>query len=211
MDKALLADNRTLSTIATLVEKDQLDRSGRNPEWEQLNAFDFFRRTTVFYIHDRQLLRAYFVSSLHMYKSSHQAYTMHVLMDDSTNPDRNYTLKMKHVRMKLHWHHFKQSIVASLDWYNLDLVDAFNVKYDLSLQNESLFNGKLTFKLFIRDEETQLVTRHPLYVQIKKQRSPRKSGSLLCTYCYFYGNADSKANYLTVWHRLFFLLLYTHS
>ena len=114
----------------------------------------------------RGSFRAYFVSSLHMYKSSHQAYTMHVLMDDSTNPDRNYTLKMKHVRMKLHWHHFKQSIVASLDWYNLDLVDAFNVKYDLSLQNESLFNGKLTFKLFIRDEETQLVTRHPLYVSI---------------------------------------------
>ncbi len=34
----------------------------RNPEWEQLNKYDFFRRSMAYYFMDRQLLRVYFTT-----------------------------------------------------------------------------------------------------------------------------------------------------
>ncbi len=162
----------------------------RNPEWEQLNKYDFFRRTAIFYIRDRRLLRAYFVSMLHMYKNTNQSYSLYLTLGQ-------YSLHLPHVHMKLHWHFHKQSIVASLNWHDLNLVKALNAKFSLNLTEQVLRQNK-HLSLSIRDEVTNLTTHHALYVQIKRQQSRRKSGSMLCTYCYFYGDSNSRQNFLQV-------------
>ena len=167
----------------------------RNAEWEQLNKHMFFRRTAAFYVHDKHLLRAYYLTRVGT--NPNLTYTLNLIVQMDAGK-RHYAIGTKHVKMKKHWLDFGAYLFASLNWEGLDLIAELNTNFNLRLSDDDLFSAKSSMKigLLVRDEQANLTTHHPIDVQLKRQRNTEKSGSVLCTFCYFYGDSQTRDNYL---------------
>ena len=63
-------------------------------------------------------------------------------------------------------------------------------------EGDMAISDQLRIRLFVVDKTKNLRTQHPLEVRIKSAtQQTKRRGSMLCTYCYFFGEADNIDHY----------------
>ena len=188
----------TTTTTTTTTADFVIDESGklRNPEWEQLNKYDFFRRSMAYFFVERSLLRVYFVT-MEKYFLDDKSNTTYAVELRLKYADQVYTLNLPHtVRL---FHDVRGQLeLDSLNVEGLDLMRELNAQHQsLNLTNTTLFLANVKLKMFVHDTKHNLSTHHSIDVRINhnSRMSTSKRGSLLCTYCYFYGNSTLREHY----------------
>jgi hypothetical protein len=147
-----------------------IDTKPRNPEWEQINKFTFFRRNSSFYFSDMSMLRIFYVTSKDYIK---YIYTAKLLVFDKLNQS---------LLSELHFSNNSYRIHEESHLYQL---------ISLTINNISLFNydvDRIELKLFLIDlnNNISLMTHYPIDVKISKWIDKDKSGSIACSSSYFY-------------------------
>ena len=142
----------------------------RNSEWEQLNKYTFFRRSTANYFIDAELLRIYFITHSEI---KHYNYSVELFVYEY--PDKLlYKIYISNCTTKIH-----------------DRQHKYILKYlDIKSLNLAYYDSFRTYmKLFIIDETSvslKLRTRDPIDVKYKYAYNQNRSGSIICSTCFYY-------------------------
>jgi len=147
----------------------------RNEVWEQMNHYVFFKRTSSYYIIEKSLLKAYFISK------------------DTYNGSIDVILQIQYLDQS-----FSRTFVAnnvqyeekeSRSDYRLKLL---TFKFNL-LETFGLDDYKMISNMFVyfRDgNNTNYSTQYPLKVTIKRLQTEVKSGSIICSKCFYFQNTN---------------------
>ena len=183
-------------TLPNMVSDFIIDEPGslRNPEWEQLNKDEFYRRSMAYYFVEKSLLRVYSLSRnpWHRDFDNRSAIFQIKLVIQQSNGER-YLIKLNNVTCLYHDNRYEYDL-ASLN-ANLSLVEMLNEKFGLNLPLNNSVVESLRIKLFVQDMVRNITTKHSMDVKTRIQSKP-KYGSMLCTYCYFYGESETFDNHI---------------
>ena len=142
----------------------------RNPEWEQINKFTFFRRNSSFYFSDISMLRIFYVTSKDFIN---YIYTVQLLVFDKYTQSLLSYLTFSNNSYRIHEESHMYQLIS------------------LTINNISLFSydiDRIELKLTINDpNNSEKLTKHyPIDVKISQWIAKNKSGSMACSSCYFY-------------------------
>jgi hypothetical protein len=147
----------------------------RNEVWEQMNHWIFFKRTSCYYIIEKSLLKAYFISK------------------DTYNGSIDIILQIQYLDNS-YSHAFVTNNVdyqekESRSNYRLNLLTfEFNL-----LETFSLADYKMISNMFVnfRDgNNSNYSTQYPLKATIKRLQTQVKSGSIVCSKCFYFQNRN---------------------
>ena len=189
------------------------DTTPRNPEWEQLNKYDFFRRTAAFYsIHKNEsqqpLFRILFQTKRDAHLPKNMSYALHFVINYA---NKTYELQIPADKVFIVRHNVlldandQETLdstfyrICSLNYNATSLVDELNTKYNLNLSAIAALERRDTFdmKVFITDFVHKLTTKSAIDVEVHVE-GDRKQGSMVCSFCYFYDNREEEKRHLPI-------------
>jgi hypothetical protein len=156
----------------------------RNPEWEQLDKFTFFRRSSAYYFLDKRFLRVFYITSANNVPNFEIELILHFKFDKS------FKLRLKNADSKKHdqWGKYRSS---SLN-YDLSFTQSFNTDINQLFLNKHLIG----MSMLVRNmDDARWTTLTPIDVKIKFLRSKTsgkvRQGSAICSKCYYYTDKES--------------------
>ena len=166
-------------TLNLTKRNNRLNYTLRNPTWEQMSSYIFFKRSAAFYIIEKSLLRLFFVSQLYAVNNLTFAIKLKIYQDDGLYTYIN--IKNGSITNHQRW-----------DWYEFNSLN-FNFSLLDYLEFDSyddILKSGLKFDLFIRDaDKPDHKTWYPIEVRLKYIRSRpghTKKRSIVCSKCFYY-------------------------
>ena len=191
-------NKRILTTGDDVVDKFIVDEPGalRNREWEQLNRDSFYRRSMAYYFVDRSLLRVYSLSRNPMFCTLDDRLTSFKFMLFVKHNSNVYNLTISNVTQLYHDNRSEYDLTSLNS--NLNLTEALRSVHNVSVPHNHSVADTFRIKLFIKDTLRNFTTHHSIDVKLLTQSRANvtKRGSMLCTYCYFYGQSETFDNYV---------------
>lgn len=162
------------------------EKTPRNEIWEQMNEWVFFKRTSSYYIIEKSVLKAYFIS-----KDDFKSSIDMIMVVEYKNKAISQTFKINNVS-------YEEK--ESRSNYRLKLLSfKFNLLETFDLTDYSLISNLLVY--FVQGDNPTHGTQYPLKVTIKHLQSKTKTGSMICSKCYYFRNKDDY-KYLLWWIEL---------
>ena len=155
------------------------EKKPRNDEWEQLNKYDFFRRTMAYYFIDRSLLRVYFLTKemWHRANKTKTRYAVQLLVSigGKRYPPLYFVKKVN----KLQHDGRGPYELASL-----------NLKFDLAAEIQRTFgieanattlalDPTVRVRLIVVDTLRNITTFSPIQVKLKSHKARVKKGAMV--------------------------------
>ena len=109
---------------STNKQKKVNEPSPRNPEWEQVNKFAFFRRSGAFYFVDTQLLRMFYMTTHSERKKDYDLVLS--VFDKRMNNRLIKEIKLSRKNAAYAWEHKDPYVLQSLDIHQFDLAKELN-------------------------------------------------------------------------------------
>ena len=145
----------------------------RNPEWEQINKYTFFRRSSGYYFVDTLLLRIFLIVKS---TSVLNNFTAELRIENSND---EFITKLNLVNSSLRNHDgARHYALFSLNF------EQFNLSKEIEMSPEDIQTLKL--KIIIIDSKNYLKTKYPIDIKMRHSFSKNKSGSIICSTCFFY-------------------------
>ena len=162
-----------------------------NEEWVHLNKKVFVRRTTVFYLVNKNKLKLYYLVD----STNKTDYTFDLELKIMYSNTREFHVKIMNSEMR------KSRIFTRYKYTFSKLQVEFNI--DSYLIDNNIFDfhdanmtEKLQIQAYLYDPISQSRTQYPLDVGITQWREGSKNGSMICSGIHFgYGDSDSPSNY----------------